>query len=191
MRRQWIVWWIVASCALAACSRQESGWREAASADSVPAYEQYLQSYPAGAHAREARERILALRDEEAWARAGRLRTPEGWQRYLGDWPEGRHAAAARRQLHAYLQSEPPAGSGPFSIQLGAFSTRAAADAGLQRLAQERAPELEGLTLRLLARPEHAPELWRLRAGPFAEPAARELCARLLARGVDCVPVVE
>ncbi len=191
MPRQWIVWGIVAALSLAACSRQESGWRQAAATDSIAAYERYLQAFPAGAHAREAHARILDLQEQESWALAGRLRTPEGWQRYLGDWPDGRHAAAARRQLAQFVSDGPPPGRAAYAVQLGAYSSRAAAEAGLQRILRELQSQLDGVPVRLIAAPGPVPEIWRLRTGTLPEQAARELCDRLRTQAVDCVPVAE
>jgi len=189
LRAQWIVV-VLAACILAACSRQEAGWREAARSDTVAAYEEYLARYPAGAHGTEARARILALREEQDWARAGRLRTPEAWQRYLADWPEGRHAAEAHRELARFV---PPAAAvaGDWSVQLGAFSSESAAHKALEKQALALAGDLAGLPLVVLAPRSDPADVWRLRTGPLPEAGARELCARFRQRGVDCLPVAE
>lgn len=191
MRSQWIVIWIVAAGVLAACSRQESSWRSAAAEDSVAAYERYLEDFPVGAHAGIARTRVAELMEQEAWSRANRLQTPEAWQRYLGEWPDGRHAPAARRQLALFVPDDMPAGDAAWSVQLGAYSSEAAARADLARHARERAGELSGIQLVIRAPNSSATDVWRLRTTPLAEAAARELCGKLRVRAVDCVPVVE
>ncbi len=191
MRSQWIVAWIIAAGVLAACSRQESGWRSAAAEDSVAAYERYLEDFPAGAHASVARARVDELMEQEAWSRANRLQTPEAWQRYLGEWPDGRHAPAARRQLTRFVPNDVPAAGAAWSVQLGAYSSETAARADLARHARERAGELSGVRLVIQAPYDIATDVWRLRTTPLAEAAARELCGKLRERGVDCVPVVE
>lgn len=178
------------ACALAACSRQEAGWREAARADSIAAYEDYLARFPAGTNAGAARARILELREAQDWARAGRLRTPESWQRYLADWPEGRHAAEARNLLAEYVPVAIAGGVGAWAVQLGAFSSEAGALAALERQLREHATELAASPPRVLP-PRAAGDVWRLRTGTLPETAARELCTRLRERGVDCAPVVE
>ena len=183
--------WILAVFATAACSRQESGWENARRVDSIAAYQEYLQNFPAGSHAAEARAELLQLREAEAWARAERLRTPEAWQRYLGDWPEGRHAGLARRLLLEFMPPAMPASSaaaGAFEIQLGAYSDEAAARADLGRLLREHAADLDGLQAHVAIPGDAEPALWRLRAGPLDETRARELCEKLKASGVDCVP---
>jgi hypothetical protein len=177
--------WILAACAAAGCSRQESAWSDALREDTVAAYQGYLERFPAGAHSGEARASIAALREAQDWSRAERLGTPEAWQRYLGEWPDGRHAAEAKRLLVAFM---PPLGkSGTFEVQLGAWNDETLARAGLERVVRESEGALAGLEARLAAPGEAGDSLWRLRAGPLPEPAARELCARLRAAGVDCV----
>lgn len=189
MRSQWIVTTVFATCLLTACSRQETGWRDAAREDTIAAYQAYLQDFPASAHAGEARARLRELQQQEAWAKANRLRTPEAWQRYLGDWPDGRHAPAARRLLSQFVPAGASAGSDAFAVQLGAYSTEEAAGAGREGFARDHATELGSVEWQILAPHDLATEYWRLRVGPFAEAPARDLCNRLKARGVDCVPV--
>ncbi len=191
MRSQWIVVLIIAAGTLCACSRQETGWRDAAGADSIAAYEQYLNDFPAGAHAGEARTKLLELRDQEAWAKASRPRTPEAWQRYLGDWPEGRHAATARRLLAKFVSSGASTIGGNWYVQLGAYSSAAAARGNLLRLGREHAGELDAMELLIWAPNGIAIDVWRVRTRPLAEAAARDLCGRLRERGVDCVPVAD
>ena len=181
--------WLIAALAVAACSRQEAGWQEAARENSIAAYQNYLEKFPAGAHAGEARARVLELQEESAWTRANRLRTPEAWQRYLGEWPDGRHAALARRQLVAFIPAQAPAARGDFAVQLGAWSNEAAARGNLARLAREHAAELGGQSLVILAPQLPDTDVWRLRTGPLEEARARELCESLRSGGVDCVPV--
>lgn len=184
---KWIIATAAATClALAGCSRQEAGWRQAERADTVTAYEDYLGAYPAGPHAARARARIAELRDDDDWARADRLAAPEAWQRYLATHPEGRHADLARRRLAAFV---PAAGAPGWSVQLGAYSTESAAQGDLVRLAREQGPLFHGLRWRILE--PTAAAFWRLRAGPLDEAAARRLCAELAARSLSCVPVAE
>ena len=190
MRAQWIVVAGITAVLAAGCSRQESGWEAARGRDTVAAYQAYLDRYPAGAHSDEARARVLALREAEAWAIASRLRLPEAWQRYLADWPDGRHAAEAQRELARYVPVH-AAIDGDWSVQLGAFSNESAARTARERHARDHAGDLAGLPLVVLAPRSDPADVWRLRTGPLSESAARDLCARLRGRDVDCVPVAE
>jgi hypothetical protein len=199
---------ILAASVLAACDRRESAWRDARRDDSQSAYQAYLDRYPTGVHAAQARAELEARREAEEWARAERLGTPEAWQRYLAGWPEGRHADEARRLLVAFIpppRPEPlpvpvppqvppqvqgtdvPAGS--FEIQLGAWSDESLARAGFERFTGAHAAAFAGTGLRLAGPGESGDALWRLRAGPFDETTARSRCAGLVAAGVSCVPV--
>jgi len=188
----------MAAVMAAGCSRQESGWETAAERNTVAAYEDYLNRFPDGAHAEDARARILGLREADAWADAQRLRVPEALQRYLADWPDGAHAAQARRELAEFAPIAPAAPVAPVAppaplpghaAQLGAYSSEAAARASIARLLLEQSEILGGRNWMVIAPAEGAPALWRLRIGPMPEPEARGLCSSLRARGVDCVPV--
>ncbi len=191
MQSKWIAVWVLAGCLAAACSRQESGWRSAADADSAAAYQAYLRDFPAGPHADEARQRLRELQDEAAWALAERTQLPESWQRYLGDWPDGRHADAARERLAAFIPDQPPEVQRTWAVQLGAYSSEAAARKDQQRLASERADDLSSIPLQVRAPDGIETDVWRLRTDPLPEAQARDLCRRLRERGVDCVPVTD
>jgi len=192
---------ILAASVLAACDRRESAWRDARRDDSQSAYQAYLERYPTGAHAAEARAELEARREAEEWARAERLGTPEAWQRYLARWPEGRHAGEARQLLIAFIPPPrpvplpdpvPPAAAArpvSYGIQLGAWSDESLARAGFERATTEHAGLPAGAELRLVGPGEAGDALWRLRAGPFDEAAARAHCAGLAQAGVSCVPV--
>lgn len=195
---------ILAASVLAACDRRESAWRDARRDNSQSAYQAYLDLYPTGVHAVEARAELEARREAEEWARAERLGTPEAWQRYLSEWPEGRHADDARRLLVAFIPPSrpeplpapvpqqapgPEVPAGTFEIQLGAWSDEALARAGFDRFIGAHAIAFAGAGLRLAGPGELGDALWRLRAGPFDEATARSRCAGLVAAGVSCVPV--
>lgn len=191
MQSKWIAVWLLAACLAAACSRQDSGWRSAADADSVAAYEAYLQDFPAGPHADEARLRLRELQDDAAWALAERAQPPESWQRYLGDWPVGRHADTARGRLAGFVPDKEPEVRGAWAVQLGAYSSESAARKDQRRLAGERADDFSGIPLQVLAPDGIETDVWRLRTDSLPEADARDLCRRLRERSVDCVPVAD
>ena len=173
----------------ASCSRQESAWTAARRENSAAAYEDYLSRYPAGPRAAEARTAIAAIREAQAWSRAERLATPEAWQRYLGEFPDGDHAEVARQRLIAFIPPGPPPASGLYVVQVGAYSTDAAAKAGLARAAAEYGTELAGSGLEVVPPRVPGEAIWRLRTLSLPEGMARETCGRLRAAGVDCVPL--
>ena len=173
----------------ASCSRQESAWTGARRENSAPAYEEYLSRYPAGPRAAQARTALAAIREAEAWSRAERLATPEAWQRYLGEFPDGDHADGARQRLIAFIPPGPPPASGLYVVQVGAYSTEAAASTGLARAAAEHGAELAGIRLEVVAPRVPGEAIWRLRTLALPEAVSREMCGRLRAAGVDCVPL--
>jgi hypothetical protein len=132
---------------------------------------------------------MARMREAEAWTLAERLRTPEALQRYLGEWPDGQFAATARQRLVEFIPPGEPSAEGGFVVQLGAYSTEAAARADLGRLASQHPAELVDVEMRIVAPYDIAGSLWRLRTGALTEASARELCAKLRAGGVDCVPL--
>jgi len=181
---------ILAASILAACDRRESAWRDARRENSHASYQTYLEQYPTGVHATEARAELAARREAEEWTRAERLGTPEAWQRYLAAWPDGRHAEEAKRLLVAFIPPPRPAPvpAGGFEIQLGAWSDEALARAGFERVIGMHT-SLAGVGLRLVGPGEVGDALWRLRAGPLDEEKARSLCSALRSAGSDCAPV--
>ena len=102
---------------------------------------------------------------------------------------ECRHAEEARRRLIAFIPPGPPPASGLYVVQVGAYSSEAAAQGGLARANAEHGTELAGTGLVVIAPREAAEAIWRLRTAAIAEDAARDLCARLRTAGVDCVPL--
>ena len=74
-------------------------WSAAAQADTVPAYQGYLDSYPGGRNAETARARIAALQasaaDQAAWDAASAANRADSYQQYLNAFPQGQYAAEA------------------------------------------------------------------------------------------------
>ncbi len=98
---------LVAAClAASACSRHDAAWRQAESQGTESGYQTYLEAYPDGLSAHEARRRLASLQDDREWSRAERLGTPESYQRYLARFPEGTRVQVARERLAVFL--EPP-----------------------------------------------------------------------------------
>jgi cell division septation protein DedD len=80
--------------------------------------------------------------------------------------------------------------SGGYAVQLGAFSSEAAASNEWQQLTAHFGAQLRGLTPRFVAANTAAGRLYRLQAGVPDEPRARAVCDSLRKRSQACVPVL-
>lgn len=94
---------VLCCCAaiLAACGSAKYEWSQAASLNTVAAYQTFLSKYPNDVHAADAKSRIDGLEDEQAWATAQKAATVQGYQQYLTAEPNGQHAQAARDEIAA------------------------------------------------------------------------------------------
>ncbi len=187
---------VVAALLAGGCSRQEAAWKEARGVDDVAAYRAYLQDFPAGTHAAEARERLRLLVEQEHWSRALRLDTPEAMQRFLAEHPEGRHATEARARLEEFVAAgQAPPAPVPVAalgtwVQVGAFSRGAAAAEAAWGPLRDRHPGLfDGLEPAVEALERDGEALWRLLAGPLSAPRAATVCAVLETHGDPCLVV--
>lgn len=87
---------------------EAAAWELALAKDEPEAYSRYLDNFPTGAHAAEARKNLDAFataREQNAWQEAQRVNTIPAYEAFLRDYPSGAYAAGARRRL-AQLQDE-------------------------------------------------------------------------------------
>lgn len=105
---------------LSACNLMaDSDWHKATLANTIAAYETFLQEHPDNEHAGNARGRILALRDEQAWSTARASDSIAGYEGYLKAQGGGVHVGDAKYQITALqraqawkaLQGDPSAAS--------------------------------------------------------------------------------
>lgn len=178
VRRLHPVGWMLVLAAgllLGACSRQETAWHDASREDTVAAYGAYLQDYPAGAHAVQARQRLDELREQQDWQRALRIDAPESYQRYLAAHPGGRYDAAARERLADFLRARTAVAVEPPTVT-----------AVVPQSAGEREPEFDTPAAgTLIAAAESAG--YRIQLGAFGsgERAARSAWQSLRTRHAD------
>lgn len=83
----------------AGCDSPGAAWDEAREADSIEAYQQFVDAYPDSPEASDAEQRILELRREQAWEAARMEDTVEAYQAFLGEYSEGELADQARSRL--------------------------------------------------------------------------------------------
>lgn len=104
-----MVWIAIAVlCAVSGCSREQRDWRSAQSADSLEAYDQFLERHPEGQLATQARTRLLQLTEERDWQRASTSDTADAYKRFLNQHPSGKWSQEARiRSENFALEGQP------------------------------------------------------------------------------------
>jgi len=98
-RRKLLAPLLLALAVVAGCDRQESAWQEARDADTVSAYQAFIEEYPESAQAEQAEQRIRDLRRSERWDQARDADSVEAYQEFLADFPDGPEADQARGRL--------------------------------------------------------------------------------------------
>ena len=93
---------IVALISLYGCSREAQDWETAQSANSIEAYQAYIEQYAEGEFRPEAEALIESLR----FANAEEENTTEALDAFLAYHPEGKNAAAARQRIEEILLNE-------------------------------------------------------------------------------------
>ncbi|MEZ5870460.1 MAG: protein kinase [Nitratireductor sp.] len=83
-------------------STERVAWQQAQRADTIAAYQQYLNDYPVGEFSLQAKDRIKVLQDEielAAWRRAQAADTIDAYRAYLDEYSAGKFASAARERI--------------------------------------------------------------------------------------------
>lgn len=184
---------------------EDRDWQQAASTDTLEAYEQFVAQHADSKWAQEARVRI----ENFNLAAGGQAVTPAPADAAAGapvapgvsgapatgaappdamastSLPAAPKLAAAPKPVAAPM----PAGSGSHFVQLGAFSTRARAEADWRSLQSKYASDLKGLKPRYAAGKSQGKPVVRLQVGLASAQRAEALCASLKKRGQACVAV--
>ncbi len=87
--------------AMTACSSVNKDWADASAANTVAAYQSFLDKHPGDPHAQDAKAYILALKDDAAWRTAQNNKSLDSYRQYLQAEPNGSHAQTARDQIAA------------------------------------------------------------------------------------------
>ena len=93
-------------CLVSACSRHDALWEEARDEDSIAAYEAYLERYPDGPRAQQARSRARTLQVEQAWRDARERDSRSAYKAFLDSWPDSEFADEARSRIEARQRAE-------------------------------------------------------------------------------------
>jgi hypothetical protein len=203
---------------LAACSGERGDWRSAEAADTVEAYDHFIEQHPDSEHVTQARSRLAQLAEDREWQRASTANTAAAYREFLAQHPNGKWAGEARIRVENFALAEapvadaaavappaetaapapvprrdpaaPPSSGGEFGIQLGAFSTEAAARAQWQQLQSRHRPQLGNLQPEVQRAASGSGTVFRLQARVGAEPRARGICAALQQMSQPCVVVL-
>jgi hypothetical protein len=89
----------VAALLLTACGSTQSDWNEARAANTVAAYESFIDQHPNTPQSVQAHQQIATLNDEQAWAVALAANTAEAFQTYLQEWPTGVYSGQAHDRI--------------------------------------------------------------------------------------------
>ena len=86
---------------VAGCSREKIDWKSAESADSVEAYDKFIERHPDSELATQARARVAQLQEERDWKVATGTDTADGYKDFLAKHPEGKWAEEARIRVES------------------------------------------------------------------------------------------
>lgn len=100
MRRTLLVMLILTGAlVISGCSGRQQQWESARRADTLEAYQRFLQSYPDGEFASQAQARVRELQEVSDWQKAMQVDTADAYQEFLNRYPQGRMSDEARIRL--------------------------------------------------------------------------------------------
>lgn len=206
------------SLLMTACNSAESDWDGAKIANTLAAYQTFVQKYPNDKHADDARGRILALQDDKDWKTAQNTNTVDSFQEYLKKESGGTHVLEAQARLtslhradtwkaadsegsvaalQAFLQKYPQGPEADHARQklasLAPYHVELA-DTHSKASAEHKRAELQARFGNVLHEvvivPPSAPEkAFRVTSGSMSQADAKSACANLERAHQHCKPV--
>lgn len=178
---------------------EEEDWRRAQEEDSLQAYQIFVSQHPESRFAPEARLRIETIQlgglqrerpllEEPPAAPAPTVAAPAAPAVQPPPSAPSATTASAPRPAPAPATA-PAATTGGWGIQLGAFSSEAAARAQWQTLSSRHAAQLGGRGPRVVGATTANGRVYRLQTAVRDEAEARRLCVALSAASQPCVVV--
>lgn len=117
---------VFAACAaLSGCSREQRDWRSAEGADSLEAYDHFLERHPEGSLATQARARVAQLTEERDWQRASAADTADAYRRFLDQHSNSKWSQEARIRAENFSLEGQPA---PSAVSNGSVNHSVAAE---------------------------------------------------------------
>ncbi len=114
-RQSGMKWAVALACVAvltaAGCSRQQSDWDKARTANNIESYEQFVKKYPSGDFTAQAQARLKELEEEREWQKARDADTPDAYQAFLKQYPEGKWTEEARIRIENFSLAQTPAGT--------------------------------------------------------------------------------
>jgi hypothetical protein len=86
---------------VAGCSREKIDWKSAESADTVEAYDRFIEHHPDSELATQARARVAQLQEERDWKVATGTDTAVGYKEFLAKHTNGKWAEEARIRVES------------------------------------------------------------------------------------------
>jgi cell division septation protein DedD len=90
---------------LTACSREGADWKSATTADTLEAYQQFLQQHPNAGNASAARDRLKALTEDRDWQAAAATDTRAAYQQFIAQHADSKWAQEARIRIENFAQA--------------------------------------------------------------------------------------
>jgi len=129
--------------AASGCSHEQRDWHSAQAANTIEAYEQFIDAHPKSARAADAQAQIAQLTEARDWQRASTIDTADAYRQFLAQHPQGKSAPEARIRVENFGMNNTAAGGGGAAPPAAAPAAApvAAAPAPARPAAQSAAPE--------------------------------------------------
>jgi cell division septation protein DedD len=163
---------------------EERDWQRASTTDTADAYRQFLALHPQAKFAPEARIRI------ENFGLSGTAAPPAPGGAPPSTAAPATAVALPPAQPAAASEAAENENAGSYAVQLGAFTSKAKAQAQWHRVSARFAAELRGTVPDIRqGKSTKGHHVYRLQAKPLTEARARSVCAALLKKAQACVVV--
>jgi hypothetical protein len=96
---------LLSSLLLCACSRESADWKSASTADTIEAYQQFLQQHPKASSVATAQARLKALTEDRDWQAAAAVDTRAAYEQFVAQHADSKWAQEARIRIENFSQS--------------------------------------------------------------------------------------